>query len=52
MVRFLKRLLGIEELEARVKVLEESQTTAKSGGSASMSNNVLNEWINGEEDGE
>ena len=51
MVRFLKRLLGIEELEARVKVLEESQTTAKSGGFAST-NNVLNEWINGEEDGE
>ena len=51
MVKFIKRLLGIEALEKRVEELEKSQTF---GGSVKerpkLSDNVLDEWINGAEE--
>lgn len=51
MVKLIKRLLGIDALEARIDELEKSQTF---GGSVKegpkLSDNVLDEWINGAEE--
>lgn len=51
MVKFLRRLLGIEALEARIEELEKSQTYQNSGvDGVKHSDNVLDEWVNGAED--
>lgn len=51
MVKFLKRLLGIDVLEKRILELENSQTYGNTGkDGVKLSDNVLNEWINGEEE--
>lgn len=58
MRRFLKWLLGIGVLEARVERLEKSQTSEKRGDSGAGTGeplycDVLDEWLNGErKDGE
>lgn len=51
MVKFIKRLLGIDVLEARIEELENSQTFSNSSGEkVKLSDNVLDEWLNGEEE--
>ena len=51
MVKFIKRLLGIDSLEERIAELEKSQTSHNYGEKrASASDNVLDEWINGKEE--
>ena len=53
MVKLLKRFLGIEELEKRVEKLENSQTLGNLGGvQPKPTQSLLNEWINGKEEGE
>ena len=48
----LKKILGIEALEKRVEILEKSQTDGNTDRKPKkLSQNVLDEWINGKADG-
>ncbi len=50
MKRFIKKLLGIEALEKRIERIENLQTSANlDKSSKKFSDNVLDEWVNGEE---
>ena len=50
MVRILKKLLGIDSIEERLGKLENSQTPVISDKPLKLSDNVLDEWINGKEE--
>ncbi len=49
MIKLLRRVLGITVLEERITELEKSQTSVDSQTGGELSDNVLDEWINGEE---
>ena len=54
MIRFLKKLLGLDKLEMRLDALEkaadrkESQTPEETGD---QYDDILDEWVNGEREG-
>ena len=49
MVKLLKRLLGIEALEKRAEELEKLRTIGEGTERPKLSDNVLDEWVNGED---
>lgn len=53
MKKFLKKILGIEALEARLAALEEkSQTSENAERDKPLFGSMMNEWLNGAEESE